>query len=426
MRIALDAGTPFAELAARTAAAHEEAAAHRVSVSALVAALEPEPTRGGGWFCNTGFGVAGSDAWDGGPLDLVLHVGAGEVRATYRTDLFEAATVDRLLGHYATLLADALARPGAAVGDLALLGDEERHRLLVEWNDTGHDVPAATWPEMFAAQVAARPDEVALVFEETRLTYAELDAHANRLAHALVARGAGPERVVALAVPRSAELIVAEVAVLKSGAAYLPVDTDYPADRIAYMLSDAGPVCLVTTSEVAADLPTATDTAPLVLDDPAVAAELAALPAHALTCGARCPSATPRMSSTPPVPRAAPRASCCPRGRGQARRHPARALRHRPAQPGPAVCLAQLRRGLLGPVPRSALRRRLVVVPAERRVPGAPLADYANAHGITFMILPPALLAAMPEDVQLPRRRPCWRARNVSRPSWSGGTRAAA
>lgn len=203
--------------------------------------------------CATGFGDA---PWDeGGPLDLALTVADGEVSADYRTDLFEPATVDRILGHYRTLLADALARPATPIADLELLDDGERHRILHDWNDTAHDVPALTWPRMFADQVAARPDEVALVHEDVRLTYAELDARAARLAHALAARGAGPETVVALAVPRSADMIVAEVAVLKAGAAYLPIDTDYPADRIAYMLADARPVCLVTTTEIVPDLP---------------------------------------------------------------------------------------------------------------------------------------------------------------------------
>ncbi len=123
---------------------------------------------------------------------MALEVSAGEARLRYRPDLFEAATVDRLLGHYATLLADGLARPDAPVGELELLSDEERHRILVEWNDTDHLVPLRTWPEMFAEQVRLRPDAVALVFEDTRLTYAELDARANRLAHALIARGPGP------------------------------------------------------------------------------------------------------------------------------------------------------------------------------------------------------------------------------------------
>ncbi len=234
----------------------------------------------------------------------------GEVVTDYRADLFSPATVDLILGHYGTLLADAVARPDTPVADLELLGADERHRILHGWNDTAHDVPALTWPRMFADQVAARPDETALIHEDVRLTYAELDARAAKLAHALVARGAGPEQVVALAVPRSADMIVAEVAVLKSGAAYLPVDTDYPADRIAYMLADARPVCLVTTAEIAPDLPPDLD--PLVLDAPETLAELAAYPAQgpstadelttdhaAYVIYTSAPPAAPRAPSSP-------------------------------------------------------------------------------------------------------------------------------
>ncbi|MEU1192933.1 non-ribosomal peptide synthase/polyketide synthase [Streptomyces sp. NPDC005859] len=399
LRVEVDGDTPFAELCARVTAARAEAAAHRLPTVELLRLLAPEPFRGGALLCATGFGAA---PWDeGAPLDLALTVAAGEVSADYRTDLFEPATVDRILGHYRTLLADALARPATPVADLELLGDAERHRILRDWNDTAHDVPALTWPRMFADQVAARPHEVALVHEDVRLTYAELDARAARLAHALVARGAGPETVVALAVPRSADMIVAEVAVLKAGAAYLPVDTDYPADRIAYMLADARPVCLVTTTEIVPDLPPDTD--PLVLDAPDTIAELAAHPA-------RDPSAADGLtvahaayviytSGSTGRPKGTVLSHAGVAGLVATQRERfgigphSRVLQF--ASPSFDVAFWDLCLGLLS-------GGRLVVVPADRRVPGAPLADYANEHGITFMILPPALLAAMPDDVQLP------------------------
>ncbi|MBX6768650.1 MAG: AMP-binding protein, partial [Actinomadura rubrobrunea] len=112
-------------------------------------------------------------------------------------------------------------------------------------------VPSATLPEMFRERVRSAPDAVALVFEDIELTYAEVNAQANRLAHALAERGVGPERVVALALPRSPDMIIAELAVLKAGGAYLPLDPDYPAERLAFMLADAAPVCLVTTRALA-------------------------------------------------------------------------------------------------------------------------------------------------------------------------------
>ncbi|MFJ4983661.1 non-ribosomal peptide synthase/polyketide synthase [Streptomyces sp. NPDC088732] len=398
LRITVAADTAFADLTAHVADAAAQARAHRVPVRALAGELGAGPTRGGGLLCTTGF-AAGD--WAGGPLDLELRVTAGEVHAAYRPDLFEAATVDRVLGHYATLLADAGVHPDRAVGELRLLDEAERHRVLHAWNDTDHEVPLATWPAMFAEQVRTRPGETALVFEDVRLTYAELDARANRLAHALIARGAGPEAVVALAVPRSAELIVAEVAVLKSGAAYLPVDTDYPADRVAYMLADAAPVCLVTTADVARELPGGVPA--LVLDAPGTVAELAALPAHGPDLGGRLSVANAAYviytsgSTGRPKGVVLSHAGVAKLVATQSERFGigphSRVLQF--ASPSFDVAFWDLCLGLLS-------GGRLVVVPSERRVPGPPLADYANAHGITFMILPPALLAAMPEDVHLP------------------------
>ncbi|MFJ6567450.1 non-ribosomal peptide synthase/polyketide synthase [Streptomyces sp. NPDC091292] len=399
LRVSVHGDTPFADLRDQVAAARAQAEPHRLPVAELLGLLALEPSRGGGLLCATGFGDA---PWDeGGPLALALSLADGEIRADHRTDLFTPATVDRIIGHYRTLLTDALAHPDTPVADLPLLADAERHRILADWNDTAHDVPARTWPRMFADQVAARPHEVALVHEDVRLTYAELDARANRLAHALVARGAGPEKVVALAVPRSADMIVAEVAVLKAGAAYLPVDTDYPADRIAYMLADARPVCLVTTAEFAPDLPPGTDV--LVLDAPDTVAELAAHPAHDPSAAAGLTVAhaayviytsgsTGRPKGVVLSHAGVAKLVATQRERFGIGPH-SRVLQF--ASPSFDVAFWDLCLGLLS-------GGRLVVVPADRRVPGPPLADYAHEHGITFMILPPALLAALPDDVRLP------------------------
>lgn len=142
-------------------------------------------------------------------------------------------------------------------------------------------------PELFAAQAAATPDAVAVTFEGRHTTYAELDRRANRLARVLAARGAGPDRLVAVALPRSTELVVALLAVLKAGAAYLPVDPDYPADRISYMLQDARPVLLVTSGDLAGRLPG--DTEVLVTDAPDTAALLAGAADTAPPAGALLP-----------------------------------------------------------------------------------------------------------------------------------------
>src|SRR5579875_364484 len=137
---------------------------------------------------------------------------------------------------------------GAAV---SLLPDSDRSRLLVEWNDTARPVAPATLAELFEAQAARTPDQPALVSDGATHSYADVEARANRLAHALIARGAGPERIVALALPRSVDIVVAQLAVLKAGAAFLPVDPAYPAERIAFMLADTRPVSVLTRRDIA-------------------------------------------------------------------------------------------------------------------------------------------------------------------------------
>jgi amino acid adenylation domain-containing protein/non-ribosomal peptide synthase protein (TIGR01720 family) len=181
------------------------------------------------------------------PLSVVASPGPRlSVGVGYDPALFDAATAGRLAGqleHVLCALADDPARP---LGALDVLTGPEREELLVTFNDTGHEVPPVTLIDLVEAQVARTPDAVAVLADGESLTFAELDARANRLARVLAARGAGPERIVALALPRSVEIVVAQLAVLKTGAAYLPIDPDYPAERIAFMLGDAAPVVVVT------------------------------------------------------------------------------------------------------------------------------------------------------------------------------------
>jgi nonribosomal peptide synthetase DhbF len=166
--------------------------------------------------------------------------------------------------------------PEQPIGGIDLLDAAERRQTLVEWNDTGRTLPDTTLPALIEARAACRAEAVALRCEDATLSYAALNARANRLAHLLIARGAGRDQIIALALPRSADLVVALLAVLKSGAAYLPLDPDYPAARIAFMLADAKPGILVTSSDIAARLP---DAAPrLVLDAPGVVDALARQP----------------------------------------------------------------------------------------------------------------------------------------------------
>ncbi|UYB44836.1 amino acid adenylation domain-containing protein [Streptomyces sp. Je 1-4] len=192
----------------------------------------------------------------------------------YAEDLFAREGARDLAERLVRMLAAAAAAPDRAVSEADLLAPGERHRLLVEWNGAAGEAAPASLPQLFEAQVARTPDAVAVVYEGASLTYGELNARANRLARLLVAHGAGPERFVALALPRTADLVVALLAVVKSGAAYVPVDPSYPVDRTSYMLADAGPELLVSTAEAAAGLPESRPRT-LLLDDPGTVRALA-------------------------------------------------------------------------------------------------------------------------------------------------------
>ncbi|HEX3782003.1 MAG TPA: non-ribosomal peptide synthase/polyketide synthase [Pseudonocardiaceae bacterium] len=181
----------------------------------------------------------------------------------YATDLFDRDTVTAIARRLGELLDAMLADPDRPIDDIPLLSAAERDRLLARWTDTTAAPSDATLPQLFQAQAAATPEATALVFEGTELTYRELDARANRVARLLVERGVGPEHLVALALPRAPELVVGLLGVLKAGAAYLPIDPEYPQERIAYLLSDARPTCVLTTDAAKAGLP---DTA-IVIDE---------------------------------------------------------------------------------------------------------------------------------------------------------------
>ncbi|WP_030737739.1 non-ribosomal peptide synthetase [Streptomyces sp. NRRL S-31] len=203
----------------------------------------------------------------------------------FASDLFDRETAERITARFVDLLTAAVAAPETPVGDLGIVGPAERRRLLTEWNATARELPATTLTALVEAQAARTPDALAVVFGATGLTYGELDARANRLARRLVELGAGPERFVGVLLPTSEQLPVTLLAVLKSGAAYLPLDPGLPEERIAFMLGDIAPVAVVTTPDRAGRL----GGIPAVLPyDPAVTAQPAtappgvpALPGHA-------------------------------------------------------------------------------------------------------------------------------------------------
>jgi len=190
-------------------------------------------------------------------FDLMLQAEAsdGELRFafTYSPELFDRATIERMAGHYRVLLTAAVACPEARLSELPLLTEEERRRLLVEFNDTARDYPASDCVHhLFARQAALTPDAPALVCGSEQLTYSELDARANCLARHLHRLGVTVESRVAVMLGRAAELPVALLAVLKAGGCYVPLDPQYPAERLRLTLSDSGAELLVTDSRLLA------------------------------------------------------------------------------------------------------------------------------------------------------------------------------
>ncbi|WP_433665148.1 amino acid adenylation domain-containing protein [Nocardia sp. CA-128927] len=175
---------------------------------------------------------------------------------TYATDLFDAATVQNFADRFRRILAAVAADAAVVVGDIDVLAAGERELVLHEWNSLGAWVPGATLPGLIADQVWRRPDAVAIRFGDRTLTFRELQRRANQVARALIAQGAGPESLVAVAVPRTEDLPVALLGVLATGAAYLPIDSAYPAQRLEFMLADAAPVCVLTTADERAVVPT--------------------------------------------------------------------------------------------------------------------------------------------------------------------------
>ncbi|WBB76878.1 amino acid adenylation domain-containing protein [Micromonospora sp. WMMD1128] len=193
-------------------------------------------------------------------------------KLVFNTDLFDRATVERMAQRWTTLLDAVVAAPDTPVSRLPLLPDAER-ALLAGWNDTAADFPRAqTLHAPFEERAAATPDAVAVTIDGHSRTYAQLNADANRIAHRLRAAGVGPETLVGVCAERSVELVAGLLGVLKAGGAYLPLDPEYPADRLAFMVTDADAPVVLTQRRLRDVLP-ATDATVLDLDDPAVWAD---------------------------------------------------------------------------------------------------------------------------------------------------------
>jgi len=171
-------------------------------------------------------------------------------------DLFESQTIERMLEHLRILLEGAVANPERSISALPLLSESERSQLLVEWNDNRTDYPASKCiQELFEQQVNERPDAIAIIHENQRITYRELNSRANQLGHFLRRRAVAPDTRVAICLDRSPEMIVALLGILKAGGAYVPLDPDYPEARLRLMLEDAKANLLLTRSGLAQRLP---------------------------------------------------------------------------------------------------------------------------------------------------------------------------
>ncbi|MGN5376751.1 non-ribosomal peptide synthetase [Streptomyces lasalocidi] len=164
----------------------------------------------------------------------------------YSTQLFDRDTAEEIAARFVRVLEQVAAAPQAPISTIEVLGQDEREWLVRRVNDTAHPVAAGTLPDAFEAQVAREPERVAVIAERETLTYGEFNRRANRLAHWLIEQGAGPETLVAVRIPRSVELLVAVYAVVKAGAAYVPLDTELPEDRVRHILDSARPLVVLT------------------------------------------------------------------------------------------------------------------------------------------------------------------------------------
>jgi len=209
-------------------------------------------------------------------LDTVEAIDGLSASLTYATDLFDATTVARMAQHWRNLLAAIIAEPTAAIADLPMLAVEERVQLLEGWNATERAYPLQQSVQaLIEQQVERAPQATALLFGGQQLSYAELNAQANRLAHRLIEIGVGPDVLVGIAAERSLEMVVGLLAVLKAGGAYVPLDPEYPQDRLSYMIEDSGIHLLLTQQHLHEQLPVPASVEVLLLEQ-----DLSSYPTH--------------------------------------------------------------------------------------------------------------------------------------------------
>ncbi|MFD7662363.1 amino acid adenylation domain-containing protein [Streptomyces sp. NPDC059788] len=351
-------------------------------------------------------------ARDGGSRE---EFGGIDLLVEYSTQLFRPETVRALAERFSRVLTAVTTAPKAPLSSIDVLGDEERRRVVTDWNSASAEVPDRTVAQLFEEHAARQPDHEAVAFRDGTLTYGELNARANRLARVLVARGAGPGALVGLLLPRSVGMIVSILAVLKSGAAYLPLDPDYPADRIAYMVGDAGPVCVLAAPGAAGAL---RDSGAKVIELAGDAADLTGSTDRPLpdtdvtdadtdlTDADRIRPLTRRDaayviytsgSTGRPKGVVVEHAGVAALAADHIRRFGlgARSRVLQFASPSFDAATAELSMALLS-------GGTLVLATPESRGPGEPLADLVTRYGVNLAVLPPVVLAAFPEDIALP------------------------
>ena len=321
----------------------------------------------------------------------------------YASDLFDRETVEAMAKRLERVLEAVAEDVEQRIGRIDLLGSEERRQILEEWNDTVTAVPGATLPELFEAQVKRNPKAPAVVFEDVSLSYEELNQRANRLAHLLIGEGVGPEDLLAVAVPRSVDMIVSLLGIMKAGAAYLPLDPDYPTERLSFMLNDAKPACLVSTSQVSRGLPGSQSR--IILDDKSVIDALA-----------RCSSINPENkerreplhADNPAYVIYTSGSTGKPKGvvvahRGIPSLAAAQAQHYKTTHNSRVLQFASLSfdMSVLEIIMALTTGGELVLISPEMRS-GAPLREAIIKHRVTHAALSPTVVGTLEEDKQLP------------------------
>ncbi|OZM73586.1 non-ribosomal peptide synthetase [Amycolatopsis antarctica] len=301
LRVDADGSVPFAELVTRSAKADRTARSNAgVPFERVVAAAGAERSASRHPLCQVTVDVhpaAAPPPFDGlevtprpvpggrSPFDLSLRLDPdGHCGLSYSAALFDESTAHRIAAAFTRVLTAAVAEPDVPAGRLPVASAAELRELLHDRNDTARPVQETGVAEDFAARVRSAPDAVALVCGADEFTYAELDARANRLARLLLRGGAGPETFVALVLPRTEQLVTALLAVAKTGAAYLPVDPEYPADRIGYMLDHTAPA-IVLAAEATVDAVPGSGERTIIVDAPGTGTELSTLDDSAIEPG---------------------------------------------------------------------------------------------------------------------------------------------